>query len=362
MDLLLLLCKLCEYSSTLQFIVDDLPNVYELSTALTTFCDDEDDLTLQNGSYPFNTTTFQSLLLGNQTGMTVKYYDALNNLLLSPLPNPFNSATQNVRVEISNQLNPSCVATGIIPLVVLPNPVLNTTGTELVCSNDTSFVKIIDAGLLDTTTSSNYSYVWYFNDVLLPNQTNYSLSVNTEGIYTVKVITAANCVKTRTITVTASNVATIKNVDVTDLTNENSITVLVTGEGIYNYSLNGQTFQESASFTNLLPGIYTVYVKDLNGCGVTTKEVSVLGIPNYFTPNEDGFNDYWNIKGINENFNSKAVVLIYNRFGKFLKQISSSSSGWDGKYNNELQPSEDYWYVIQLEDGRTAKGHFSLKR
>ena len=57
-----------------------------------------------------------------------------------------------------------------------------------------------------------------------------------------------------------------------------------------------------------MPGIYTVSVKDLKGCEITPKEVSVLGIPKYFTPNGDGYNDYWNIEGVNQNFYSKSII------------------------------------------------------
>jgi gliding motility-associated-like protein len=38
------------------------------------------------------------------------------------------------------------------------------------------------------------------------------------------------------------------------------------------------------------------------------------------------------------------------------------SQGWDGKYNGQNVPSEDYWYVIKLQDDRILKGHLALKR
>ena len=60
------------------------------------------------------------------------------------------------------------------------------------------------------------------------------------------------------------------------------------------------------------------------------------------------------------NYNSK--VTIYNRFGQLITKFDAFNQGWDGKWNNELLFADDYWYVIELEDGRIAKGHFSLKR
>jgi len=45
-----------------------------------------------------------------------------------------------------------------------------------------------------------------------------------------------------------------------------------------------------------------------------------------------------------------------------LKELSPISNGWDGTFNGEPLPTNDYWYTIYFEDGRTSKGHFTLKR
>ncbi|ESU27092.1 hypothetical protein FLJC2902T_22700 [Flavobacterium limnosediminis JC2902] len=353
----------CNYSSTIRFIVDDLPEAFQIPVTLTTVCDDETDPAIQNGSYPFNTTTFQSTILGSQTGMTVAYFDGNNNPLPSPLPNPFNSATQNIRVEVVNSINNNCSATMTIPLVVNPVPVIQLTGEELVCSDNLNFTKVINSGLLDESIIANFTYTWYLNSNLIVGENNYALTVNQEGVYTVDVSNANGCIRTRTITVMASDIATITNVEVTDLSNDNSIVVHVTGQGDYVYSLDNMNFQQSNVFTGLEAGIYNVYVKDLNGCGTTPpKEVSVLGIPNFFTPNGDGYNDFWNIKGVGKSYANATTIYIFNRYGKLLKQLSPHSPGWDGVYNGQSLPSDDYWFSIELQDGRIFKGHFALKR
>lgn len=352
----------CFYESTITFKVDDLPEAFAIPTSLTTFCDDEANPVNQDGVFPFDTSSFQNTILGTQTGMIVNYFDGNGNSLASPLPTPFFSTTQNIRVEVINPLNTTCKAYLTIPLVVHPVPEIELYGDELICSNNPLFTKEISAGLLDETTVSNYIYQWFLNNNQIIGETNYTLTVNTEGIYTVEVTNSNGCVRTRTITVTASNIATIENVQVVDLSDENSVTVLVTGLGDYEYSLDNENFQTSNVFTNIEAGIYTVYVKDLNGCGVATEEISVLGIPNYFTPNGDGYNDYWNIKGINNRLNAETIIYIFDRFGKLVKQISPLGQGWDGSFNGNQMPSSDYWYSVQLEDGRVVKGHFSLKR
>jgi gliding motility-associated-like protein len=87
-----------------------------------------------------------------------------------------------------------------------------------------------------------------------------------------------------------------------------------------------------------------------------------LGIPKYFTPNGDGFHDFWNVKGVSMLSNTNSIIYIFDRYGKLLKQLSAVSAGWDGTYNGNQMPADDYWYSIQFDDGRNVNGHFALKR
>lgn len=352
----------CFDEATIQFIVDDLPQAFPIAITLTSVCDDEINPLSQDGLFSFDTSTFQATILGSQTGMIVNYYDANGVALPSPLPNPFTTTSQIISVEVINTGNNTCKATLSIPFVIKPTPKINLTGSELICSNNPSFIKTIDAGIVDLSTIPNNTYQWFLDGNILTGETNYSLTVNTEGIYTVLVTNSENCPKTRTITVTASNIATIDNIVITDLSDNNSIIVNISGSGDYEYSIDGENYQVSNTFYNVESGIYTVYVKDNNGCGIAQEAICLLGIPNYFTPNGDGYNDYWNIKGVSTTYNAKTTIHIFDRYGKLLKQISPLSVGWDGKYLGKDVPSSDYWYVINLEDGRTFKGHFSLKR
>jgi gliding motility-associated-like protein len=357
--------KSCSYNSTIQFVVDDLPEAFAVPSNLTTICDDEADPSLQNGKYAFDTTTFQNTILGGQTGMTVKYFDTNNNLLFNSLPNPFVTATQNLKVEVINPKNTTCIATVTLPFVVNPVPKIALTGNELVCSDLPTFTKDLDAGLLDGSSTTNYTYAWSFNGNTIAGETNYTLTVNTAGLYTVKVTNTQGCFRTRTFTVVASDKANITDVKIVDLAESNSITVSVAASlGEYVYALDDEngSYQTDNVFTNVSAGIHTIFVKDLNGCGIKRKEVAVLGIPNFFTPNNDGNNDYWNIKGVNASFNANTIIYIFDRYGKLVKQISPQTQGWDGTFNGQQMPASDYWYSIQLEDGRVEKGHFALKR
>ncbi|WP_310558658.1 T9SS type B sorting domain-containing protein [Flavobacterium sp.] len=358
----------CFDETNITFIVDVSPQAFPVLSTLTTTCDDEANPINQDGKFAFDTSTFETTILGGQTGMIVKYYDSNNVLLPSPLPNPFVTKTQNITVNVQNPLNTICTASTTLNFVVnpVPNIDLNLDGlsNELVCSNLSTFIVTLDAGILDGSSSSDYDYVWTKDGLSIGS--NFStLDVNTVGNYTVKVINKLGCSKIRPITVTASNIASIVSVDIVDLTDVNTVTVNVTGPGDYEYSLDESNgfWQDSNFFNNVQAGIHTVYVNDKNGCGLVYKEIVIVGAPKFFTPNGDGYNDYWSVKGVTESFNSKSIIYIFDRYGKLLKQwVPSLKQGWDGTFNGVALPADDYWFTLKLEDGRETKGHFSLKR
>jgi len=199
--------------------------------------------------------------------------------------------------------------------------------------------------------------------VVIPNATSYTLNVNAEGIYTVKVINSFGCFRIRTITVIASNAAQFNMPTIMDLSDNNTVIINVTGLGNYVFSLDyPNAYQTINIFTDVTPGVHTVYVKDLDGCGTTSQIINVIGIPKFFTPNADGYNDTWNVLGLTTTKNYNTTIYIFDRYGKLLKELSPISKGWDGTFNGEALPTDDYWYTIYFEDGRTAKGHFTLKR
>jgi len=108
-----------------------------------------------------------------------------------------------------------------------------------------------------------------------------------------------------------------------------------------------------------------VIARDVNGCGIGSNSLIVMDYPLYFTPNGDGFNDTWNITGITNQ--PAAKIFIYDRYGKLIKQLSPSSSGWDGTYNGQPLPTSDYWFTVEFiepKDGalNQFKAHFTLKR
>ncbi|MFV5698372.1 T9SS type B sorting domain-containing protein [Flavobacterium sp. ZT3R17] len=358
----------CYDETSIPFIVDISPKSSTVSSVLTTACDDEADPLNQDGKFAFDTSTFEATILGGQTGMTVTY-SLQNGTVLSNFSPTFITGTQNITATVINPLNTSCTATTTLNFVVNPTPKinLNTNGSEneLVCSNLPSFFVTLDAGIQDGSPTSNYTYIWSKDETILIGKIAPTLSVNAEGNYAVEVTNSSGCSKIRTIKVTASDLAHIESIDIIDLTDINTVTVNVTGKGKYEYSLDEPSgfWQDSNFFDKVPAGIHEVFINDKNGCGVVSKTIAVIGAPKFFTPNNDGYNDYWSVKGVNETFNSKSIIYIFDRYGKLIKQwVPNLNQGWDGTFNGNPLPADDYWFTLKLEDGREAKGHFSLKR
>ena len=145
---------------------------------------------------------------------------------------------------------------------------------------------------------------------------------------------------------------------------ENTIEILIDnlGVGDYEYALDDLIFQDQPNFINVRPGMRTVSVRDKVGCGVSQVQVGVVGYYKYFSPNNDGINDTWQILGLKTTFNSLSNVYIYDRYGRFLAQISGPNETWDGSYQGQPLLADDYWFRLELEDGRVYTGHFSLMR
>ncbi|KOS06607.1 hypothetical protein AM493_11610 [Flavobacterium akiainvivens] len=146
-----------------------------------------------------------------------------------------------------------------------------------------------------------------------------------------------------------------------DLTaNNNSIAVNVNNNPQdFEFSLNGIDYQNSPVFTELPAGIYTVYIRSVNGCKTINTEVALLNYPRFFTPNGDGANDYWSVDFLT--FYPNAHVFIFDRYGKLVNSHWGKDTGWDGTNNGHNLFASDYWFLVEM-DNRSFKGHFSLVR
>ena len=121
-------------------------------------------------------------------------------------------------------------------------------------------------------------------------------------------------------------------------------------------------YQESAVFTNISSGLHTIFVKNEDGCEIKQQEILVFGYPQFFTPNNDGYNDRWKPFQVNDPELKVIGIYIFDRYGKLLKQLDPNGQGWDGTFNDKNMPSDDYWFSIELQNGKIFKSHLSLIR
>ncbi|WP_194767827.1 T9SS type B sorting domain-containing protein [Tamlana sp. I1] len=322
-------------------------------------CDDDG---LEDGLYNFNLKDVNSNI--TTLPLDIVYYETYDDALLeqNPLGENYTNTTpysQTIFARIENAN--SCYGISNVLLTVNRLPEIHETDLSYYCLNTYPSTITINAAVLSGS-PTDYTYNWS------TGETTYEIQINEAGIYTVDIMNSNGCSKTRTVTVEASNIATISNIEVVDVTQNNTITVLVSGEGAYQYQLsnsnNGMLFpyQDSNLFENVYPGHYTVSVRDIkNNCGVVRSAVSVIGFPKFFTPNNDGINDTWQVYGLSEIFQPQTKILIFDRLGKLLKELNPLGEGWNGQFNGQNMPTGDYWFSVQLQDGRVYKNHFTLK-
>ena len=161
------------------------------------------------------------------------------------------------------------------------------------------------------------------------------------------------------ISITASNISN-------DFDSNQIISVAASGgSGNYEFQLDGGSWQSNSIF-EYVTGCeeHIVVARDIDGCIFETQtSVMIMDYPKFFTPNGDGYNDTWNIKCLREN--PVAKVSVFDRFGKLIISFSPRENSWDGRFNGQLLPGSDYWFVAEYLNNNgiqaTFRSHFSLR-
>ena len=297
---------------------------------------------------------FDSLVLGTQSSAVfgVKYYDSLINCTndsnaISTVN--FNQLISPIYYKIYSNSNPRCYINSQFGVSFLQAPLVPINESFVICENSSILVSV----------PNNFSNYHWSNGA-----TSSSVQITQAGNYSVtvdQVYPNKTCSVTKNFEVLNSNAATITNVMVNDLTAEaNSVMIEVTGDGNYEYAIDGSNYQSSNVFEGLQPGSHTVYVMDTHNCGIVHQDFYIMEYPKFFTPNNDGNNDRWQIKYAHKQ--PDMMIVIYDRYGKIIDVFYGKDTGWNGTYNGNIMPSDDYWFVIKRKDKADVKGHFSLIR
>lgn len=127
------------------------------------------------------------------------------------------------------------------------------------------------------------------------------------------------------------------------------------GHGSWQYTWS------DGSNENPLTGVpqneYFVTVSDLLSCSkdtfafLPTIPRSCVEIPNTFTPNGDGKNDLWQIRDID--IYPNCVLRVFNKLGRMVFESNRGYTElWDGTYNGKPLPTDTYYYILDLANGR----------
>ena len=352
---------------------------YRLENSLYTTCFVTDSFVVQVFETPFALNPTQIILCDvNETGsqvidlsqsdleilgsqdpyqFRVAYYasqsdaeNSINELSANSYMNTQSQETLFARVERNNL--ESCFALTSLKISInpLPQPVLEE--RYVICPDSPALV--IDGGDFESwswqdSNGTEISTARIF-DVIDLGEYQLIVSQTNNGII---------CENSETFEVLSSGAPESMEVETKGFSDQIDLIVNATGTGPFEYSVDGENYQASNQF-QVFPGKYTVYVRDLLECRILSEEIIAIGYQRFFTPNGDSSNEYWNIIG--GELHPDSQLYIYDRYGKFLKQISPNSKGWDGTSNGNPLPESDYWFKYKYLGNQVITGHFTLKR
>jgi gliding motility-associated-like protein len=261
----------------------------------------------------------------------------------------FNSAgSYNVMMVVTDVV--PCSDTAYITIKVDPTPFVDfTTSDSLLCEGrGITF-------LGSYATDGNTGIYWNFGDGnIMPNRDQVLHAYDSAGIITVTLTaTYRNCPDA---TITKSlNILPFPTLDIGKDTAmcPNAEPIVI---GDFKNQFATATWSWNTGETTPLiavrhPGIYTARVS-MNGCS-TQDSIEVfkdcyLNIPNSFSPNGDGLNDYFLPRQLLSEGLMKFKMTVFNRWGQVIFETAKiDGRGWDGKFNDKEQPGGVYVYLIE---------------
>lgn len=296
---------------------------------------------------PSSTSTCEATsvtLTALATTGTIRWYDSLTSTTPIVTGNTFTTPTltQTTTYYIEANNN-NCISTprNSVTVTVNPKPATIADSEIAICEGTST---TLTAGI------SGMDYDW------TTGETTQSISVSTQGQFSVEMTNGFGCSSTQNFTVNVKAKPIISDVIIVGNT-----AIILTNSGDFEFSIDGVNYQSSNIFQLQNGGIYMAYVKDKDFCGDDDFQFVYITYPAFFSPNGDGFNDFWTIKGMS--FYPNPEVTIFDRYGKVIAFINRQNPIWDGTYDGRQLPADDYWFVAKVSNTLPEhKGHFSLIR
>ncbi len=268
--------------------------------------------------------------------------------------NLYNLASGTYAVTITD--NNGCTNTQAFVVAQPTAMTLSKDYSQYLCGNENS-------GYIQLNVSGGTpAYVYTWNN----GSTNSSLSNLTGGKYTVTITDVNGCSIVDTTDIIYSNLvsATI----LYDMQTHYASVAIVGGVHPFTYLWNNATTDSMVYVSQ--SGNYSVTITDAAGCTViASSDISAeVIIPTLITPNGDGVNDYFEIKGI-EMF-SEVTIEIYNRWNQRLFYFNGSgieykdqNKQWNAKYEGKELPLGTYLFIVNLHNDKDPIiGNVSIKR
>ncbi|WP_299114567.1 T9SS type B sorting domain-containing protein [uncultured Winogradskyella sp.] len=267
------------------------------------------------------------------------------------------SASTTIWIRIEDE-DLNCGGIGSIDLIVNSEPLIEIDDAYTLCGEEPISISGI---------SSNYRFEWLDgnNDIISTSQYFSTTEVGTYTHIAYIYENGVECSLSKEFTIDRVEAPTFSSIEIIKGSNINTINVSVDGNSSYEFSIDGINFfgnSNNYTFNGVPFGAYTIYAKDINGCepGID-EDIFLIGYPKFFTPNDDGVNDFWAIKGLDVELYES--IRIFNRYGKFIADLNVTNGyRWDGEYNGVRLPVNDYWFEVKFKNGVKKVGHFTLKR
>ncbi len=139
----------------------------------------------------------------------------------------------------------------------------------------------------------------------------------------------------------------------------------------YNWSNDAIALDNSPTHEDLDRGTYHLNLIDANGCELDSTIVVEylferrIRIPKAFTPNADGYNDYWDIERIE--FIQNLKIVIYDRWGKAVYKFNGTGNEykgepWKGYDGNVKLPIGSYYYAVEVDEEKPLMGTVTILR
>lgn len=361
-------------SNIVHLTIDTIPAASNLNSNYTICVNDTvnvSGLTINNASANGWTTTGNGILQ-NMGGITPQYIPSLADAGTTVL------LTYNV---ISNNSCSPLSISGTIGIVVAPIPVALAGSSATICANGTEInipgTQALNGNISWTTTGNG---TLSDSTILSPTYTTNLADTGDTLLFTM-IVSDTSC--SNPLNDTAQFQLFVDPIGINPAINAfagqdvtiglgDSIQLEATGVAITTWDWStGLHLSDSTVYNPIASPIdttaYILTVYDINGCIDTDTliinviPVSDFFIPNLFSPNGDGSNDFWEIPKLP--YYPNTLVTIINREGMEVYRNSNYDNSWDGKYDGKELPEATYYYYLKLAtNDKVYKGAVTILR